>query len=188
MHTHNEILVRAPAEACLAAAADVELWPEILSHYRWVRFHRRDGFGQGRVEMAAYRRFGPVPWPVWWVSEMHTDFAAKEVRYRHVDGITRGMDVAWRIEPQGDATRIVVVHDWDGPAWPGIGGVAARRVIGPHFIRVVAGRTLEGIRSHVEGRTTSPPTVEVEPGGNAEAAEVAAGGSEVAAAEEGRRG
>lgn len=152
MHTHNEIAVRAAPEACLAAAADVEMWPEILPHYRWVRFHRKDGFGRGRVEMAAYRHFGPLPYPVWWVSEMHTDTERASVRYRHVDGITRGMDVVWRIEPGTEGTRIVILHDWRGPGWPWIGGFAARRVIGPHFIHVVAGRTLEGIRRHVEGR------------------------------------
>lgn len=150
MHTRNETLVRAPLDACLAAAADVERWPDILAHYRRVRFLRRDGFGAGRVEMAAYRHFGPIPFPVWWVSEMHTDSRTATVRYRHVDGITRGMDVAWRLEETPAGTWIVIVHDWEGPDWPLVGTPAARRVIGPHFIHVVAGRTLDGIRRHVE--------------------------------------
>lgn len=189
MHTHNEILIRAPLEPCFRAAADVERWPEILSHYRRVRFLRRDGFGEGRVEMAAYRRFGPLPWPVWWASEMTADPDRGTIRYHHVDGITRGMDVLWRLEPaaeggrpppgatgrdgdehgagpdpaepgtgRGDAaaaapaTRAVVLHDWEGPPWPLVGRFAAERVIGPWFVRVVAERTLRGIRSEVEGR------------------------------------
>ena len=155
MHTRNEILIRAPAEDCLRAASDVERWPEILPHYRRVTYLRKDGPGQGRVEMAAVRRFGPLPWPVWWASEMETDREAKEVRYQHVDGITEGMDVVWRFEPVNEAgespvTRVVIVHDWEGPDWPLIDGIAARWVIGPRFVHVVAGRTLEGIRRALE--------------------------------------
>lgn len=166
MHTHNETVVRARLDLCLEAARDVERWPEILPHYRRVRFVRKDGPGRGRVRMAAYRHFGPLPYPVWWESEMHTDEDAGEVRYHHVDGITTGMDVLWKLEPAhpagtpgpdgegdtGDATRIVILHDWEGPGWPVLGGFAARRVIGPHFVRVVAERTLAGIRRQAEIR------------------------------------
>jgi len=152
VHTHNEILVAAPVDACLALASDVEAWPRLLGHYRRVSFRRRDGPGRGLVEMAAVRSFGPLPWPVWWASEMETDFGTARVRYRHVEGITRGMDVAWRLEPEADGTRIVIVHDWEGPAWPLVGGLAARRVIGPGFVRVVADRTLAGLRRAAERR------------------------------------
>ena len=54
MITHNEIVMRASAERCFQVAADVERWPEILSHYRWVRFRRRDDFGFGLVEMGIF--------------------------------------------------------------------------------------------------------------------------------------
>ena len=170
MRTHNEIVATAPLDACLEAAHDVERWPEILPHYRDVHFVRKDGTGRGRVSMSAYRHFGPLPYPVWWESEMETDLEAAEVRYHHVDGITRGMDVLWtleEVEPSQDAgggsegrrgergtsaTRIAIVHEWDGPGWPLIGGFAARRVIGPHFVHVVADRTLAGIRREAEAR------------------------------------
>lgn len=158
MHTRNEILIRAPREPCLAAASEVERWPEILPHYRDVHFTRRDGPDRGRVRMSAYRHFGVVPWPTWWESEMAVDREAGEIRYRHVAGITEGMDVLWTLEAAGPSrggvprTRIVVLHDWDGPGWPLVGGLAARRVIGPHFIRVVADRTLAGVRRAAEAR------------------------------------
>lgn len=150
--TVNEIVVGAPADRCFQAAADVERWPEILPHYRRVRFSRKDGFGRGRVEMAAYRHFGPLPYPVWWESEMEADPDEPVVRYHHVDGITEGMDVWWRFHPvDGEArTRIEIIHEWEGPGWPVIGRFAARRVIGPHFVMVVADRTLAGIRRAVD--------------------------------------
>lgn len=156
MYTTDEIIMRASPAACFRAGADVERWPEWLPHYRWVRFQRKEGFGTGRVEMAARRNFGPLPWPVWWVSEMHVDPDRPAVRYRHVDGITSGMDVEWTFHDQGDGTTLVrIVHDWPaGPAWPltrPVRGEIGNWIIGPVFIHHVASRTLRGIRNHVEG-------------------------------------
>jgi len=155
MYTVDEIVVRAPVEACFRAGADVERWPEILPHYQKVRFQRKDGFGRGRVEMAAQRHFGPLPYPVWWVSEMHLDETRPAVIYRHVDGITTGMDVEWTFHPEGEVTRVRIVHDWpEGPRWPLPGSArrgVADRIIGPVFIHHVASRTLRGIRDHLEG-------------------------------------
>lgn len=147
----------APADVCFQAAADVERWPEILPHYRWVRFQRKDGFANGLVEMAAWRHFGPLNYPTWWVSEMTHDPVARTVVYRHVDGITRGMDVVWRIEEvDGGTTRLSIVHEWEGPRWPLVGAIAADAIIGPHFISHIAGRTLAGVaRAAEEGATGS---------------------------------
>lgn len=150
MHTHNQTIFRAPFRASLEAAVDVESWPEILPHYRDVRFVRRDGPGRGRVRMAAFRHFGPVPYPTWWVSEMVTDFNEGTVRYRHVEGITRGMDVLWRLERRNGSTEVTVLHEWEGPDWPLIGRFAADRIIGPHFVRVIADRTLAGLKRRLE--------------------------------------
>ena len=145
--------MRAPPERCFRFGADVERWPEWLPHYRRVRFQRRDGFGTGLVEMAARRMFGPLPYPVWWVSEMTIDERRPAVLYRHVQGITTGMDVVWQIAPVGDETDVTIVHDWTGPPWPLIGAAAASWVIGPVFIHGIASRTLAGIRRAVERAT-----------------------------------
>jgi uncharacterized membrane protein len=161
VHTINEIEIQAPVDACFRAGADVENWPVVLPHYRWVRFQRCDGFGTGRVEMAARRRFGPLPYPVWWVSEMSLDEQRPAVLYRHVDGITTGMDVEWTFEPLGkDRTAVRIVHAWEeGPRWP-VSGWARRtianRIIGPVFIHHVAGRTLQGIKRFVEEQRSDP--------------------------------
>lgn len=155
MLTIDETVMRAPVRACYQAGADVERWPERLPHYRWVRFQRKDGFGTGLIEMAARRAFGPLSWPVWWVSEMHVDEARPAVIYRHVAGITTGMDVEWTFEDRGDGTTLVrIIHAWkQGPRWP-LPGFVRRwigdAVIGPVFIHAVASRTLAGIRRHVE--------------------------------------
>jgi hypothetical protein len=81
---------------------------------------------------------------------MWIDPAKLEVRYRHIRGITRGMDVVWRLTPAGGGTRIELVHDWAGPSWPVIRRPAAEWVIGPVFVHGIASRTLAGIKRHAE--------------------------------------
>lgn len=150
MHTIDRRTIDAPAGRVFAAAADVERWPAILPHYRWVRMLERRT-GGGVVEMAAWRPFGPLNYPTWWVSEMWVDHAARRVRYRHIRGITRGMDVEWRVEQGGGGTDVTIVHQWEGPAWPLIRRPAAEWVIGPVFVHGIASRTLAGIARAVSG-------------------------------------
>ena len=141
--------MRAPMERVFGAATEVERWPELLSHYRWVRMleRRLDG---GLVEMAAWRPFGPFGYPTWWVSEMRVDRPTPAVHYRHVRGITSGMDVVWQFVPDREGTEVSIVHEWSGPPWPVISRPAAELVIGPVFIHGIASRTLAGIKHHVE--------------------------------------
>lgn len=149
MRTVDSIRIAAPVERVFQAAVDVEQWPAILSHYRWVHMlERRDQ--SGLVEMAAWRPFGVFKYPTWWVSEMRVDRPGLAVHYRHVRGITRGMDVVWQLQPLEGGTGVTIVHDWSGPPWPWVGPLAANRVIGPVFIHGIASRTLAGIRRHVE--------------------------------------
>ena len=153
MRTVDQTVIRAPVERVFRVASDVERWPDILSHYRWVRFlQRREG--GGTVEMAAWRPFGPLRYPTWWVSEMTVDPRAREIRYRHVRGITRGMQVVWRLVEVGEGSEgdvdVEIVHTWDGPGWPLIGRLAANLVIGPVFIHGIASRTLAGIKRAAE--------------------------------------
>jgi ribosome-associated toxin RatA of RatAB toxin-antitoxin module len=147
--TVDERRVAAPADRVFRVAREVERWPDILPHYRFVRVLERSA-ERDIVEMSANRPFGLFQWPTWWTSEMRADPDRREVRYRHIRGITRGMDVIWRIVPDGTGSHVSIVHDWDGPRWPLISKVAADWVIGPVFIHGIASRTLAGIARHVE--------------------------------------
>jgi len=149
MVTSDRIDIVAPIERVFEAAADVERWPEILTHYRWVRMLERRG-DSGTVEMAAWRPFGPLSWPTWWRSEMWIDPGKHQVRYKHVQGITSGMDVVWQLSPTPGGTHVDLVHTWDGPLWPLIRYPAAHWVIGPVFVHGIASRTLAGIKRHLE--------------------------------------
>ncbi|HEY6110507.1 MAG TPA: SRPBCC family protein, partial [Gemmatimonadales bacterium] len=133
MRTIDRIVIKAPLARVFALARDVERWPELLPHYRWVRMLERRADG-GRVEMAAWRPFGPPPlrYPTWWVSEMEVNPDRAMIRYRHVAGITTGMDVRWQLAEAGERGDIAVeiVHEWAGPGWPLVGRLAADTVIG----------------------------------------------------------
>lgn len=149
MRTVDRRHMRAPIDRVFQAAANVERWPALLSHYRWVRMLDRHESG-GLVEMAAWRPFGVVNYPTWWVSEMRIDERTPAVYYRHVRGITTGMDVVWQFVPTSAGTDVTIVHEWNGPPWPVIGRPAAAWVIGPVFVHGIASRTLAGLAKAVE--------------------------------------
>ena len=99
MTTVDEQLVRAPLERIFRLAADVERWPALLPHYRYVRFLERRSDGGGLVEMSAIRPFGVLQWPTWWRSRMrvHPPMGpvAPSIRFTHIEGVTTGMEVEW---------------------------------------------------------------------------------------------
>lgn len=150
----DERLVRAPLDRMFALAKDVAHWPVHLSHYRFVRFRSRARDGGGLVEMSANRPFGILNWRTWWMSEMAvrepSSATPPGIRFRHVEGITRGMDVEWSFFPEVGGTRVRIVHVWNGPAWPVVGPAIARAIIGPVFVSGIASRTLAGLAAAAE--------------------------------------
>lgn len=154
MRTVDERVVRAPVRVIFDIARTVEHWPAYLRHYRFVRFRERASDGGGIVEMSANRPFGPLNWPTWWLSEMAVDEAQPNIRFRHIGGITRRMDVEWAFREVPGGTEVRLVHVWNGPDWPVIGVFAATAVIGPVFIHGIASRTLEGLARAAERQFT----------------------------------
>ena len=152
METLDERIVQAPVGATFAVVKDVEHWPDLLAHYRFVKYRERASDGGGIVEMSANRPFGVANWPTWWLSEMEVDHARPAVRFRHIGGVTTRMDVEWSFTPSGQGTHVRLLHVWDGPRWPLIGVFAATAVIGPVFIHGIASRTLEGLARAAERR------------------------------------
>ena len=147
MKITDERVVHAPVPLIFDVARQVELWPGYLSHYRRVRFRELTSDGGGLVEMAAWRPVGALPagWPTWWLSQMAVDSVRPAIRFRHVEGITRGMEVEWTFNEHPEGTLVRIVHAWNGPHWPLVGVFAATSVIGPHFISAIAERTLRGL-------------------------------------------
>ena len=148
MQTENRTIMQGDLETIVSLAADVERWPVILPHYRWVRLI--DGGGDEKlVEMAARRGRIPVRWQA--LQTIDRSDATPVIRYRHVRGVTRGMDVAWTFDPAPAGIGVRIDHEFD-PPWPLVGGTVADRVIGPHFVAAIAGQTLSTIKQIVENR------------------------------------
>lgn len=145
MHTVDTIAIASPPEVVYHLAADIERWPDILPHYRWVRVLETPGPNERIVEMAAWRDRIPV----WWRSIQRCYPAEHRITYQHIGGATRGMDVEWTITPTSGITRVRITHDMTLP-WPVIGPLVAW-VIGDAFVSYIASKTLRGIARAAEG-------------------------------------
>lgn len=146
MFTYNEAYIDSPPDEVYRYAAEVERWPQHLNHYSQVNFRKGEA-SRGIVEMRACRPFGAFRWPVWWVSEMSSEPHSRRILYRHIEGITAGMDVEWKVEPHGEGSKASIVHEWKRPS---VGRLAASRIIGPAFVHAIAERTLLGLKTAAE--------------------------------------
>ncbi len=128
-----------------ALAAATERWPRILPHYRSVRVLAADG-PKRTVAMAAWRDAVPIAW----IAEQTNDAATPHIRFRHIRGWTRGMEVEWRFAPlAGGATRVTIEHRLDF-AFPVAAAWLGRVVVSDYFIHGVAARTLARIKTLAE--------------------------------------
>ena len=144
METTNEITIRAPAEAVFALAADTERWPQILPHYRWVR--RLHGDDEHKiVEMAAWRDI----YPVRWTAEQRNLPEELRITFKHVRGISRGMDVEWRLTRTPNGTHVRIWHRFRSNL-PLVGEFFAHRIVGQLFVSNIAGKTLKRIKHLAE--------------------------------------
>ncbi len=148
MQTANTVEMAGDLDRIVALAVDVERWPVILPHYRWVTL--LEGGGDHKtVEMAARRGVIPVKWRA--IQQVDRDGATPVIRFTHIGGVTKGMEVAWTFEPKPGAVAVRVDHDFQ-PPWPIVGPAIAETIIGPHFVEAIAGRTLRTIKAIVEDR------------------------------------
>ena len=146
MQSETATLMRGPKARIVELAADVERWPEILPHYRWVTL-LEGGCDRKVVEMAARRGRFPLRWRA--VQEIDRSGLTPVIAYRHIWGPTRGMDVAWTFIETPDGLHVAINHRFR-PPWPLIGNVVADHIIGPQFIEHIAGLTLSTIKQIVE--------------------------------------
>ena len=147
MQTTNTISIQAPWDRVFDAVAQVEHWPQILSHYRTVKVLSDQG-DLRRVDMAAHRDGIPCRW----VSDMTLHRAEKKIHFYHVQSrFTQGMDVWWIFKPSGpDSTDIVLTHDSPrGPWWR---AWFDQNIIADGFVHNIAGKTQAGLNRHLEVR------------------------------------
>jgi ribosome-associated toxin RatA of RatAB toxin-antitoxin module len=164
MHSAIAIDIAAPPDLVFALARDTERWDRLLPHYVRSRAIGPRVDGAIVVDFVARRPLVPVlglGLAVAWRSRTWSEPATRRLRFVHVAGATRGMDVTWRIEPSDgpatDATRVTIEHDF-APRVPGFAGFLDRA-----FTRPIAGRTLAAFKSIAEAVAASqseptPPT------------------------------
>src|ERR1700716_4366806 len=106
MHKANSIIMQAPKMSIFETAANLELWPKILPHYRYIRYLETSP-NRNVVVMAA-RRSGI---PIKWTSEQIIDRGRIEVRFHHLKAFSKRMRVVWIVEERLDGVLVPIVHD-----------------------------------------------------------------------------
>ena len=145
MHTGNSIVIEAPRETIFETAANLELWPKILPHYRYIHYLERD-VNRNVVVMAATRSGIPLSW----TSEQIIDRERFEVHFHHLKAWTKGMRVVWTFRPIPNGVLVEILHDLNFR----IRALApiAEIVIGKFFIHNVANKTLRCMKAYLESQ------------------------------------
>lgn len=143
MHTGNSIIMRAPKERIFETAANLERWPEILPHYRYIHYYEKSPT-RNVVKMAATRSGIPIAW----TSEQIIDRDRLEVRFNHLKAFTKGMKVVWTFSDEPDGVLVQILHDLNFrvPAFAPL----ADGIIGGFFIQHIANKTLRCMKAHLE--------------------------------------
>jgi ribosome-associated toxin RatA of RatAB toxin-antitoxin module len=127
-------------------AANLEMWPRILPHYRYIRYLEQSP-NRNIVIMSATRSGIPISW----TSEQIIDRDRLEVRFRHLKAFTKGMQVVWRFQEVPAGVLVEIKHDLSFRV--SILAPIADKVIGDFFIHHVANKTLRCMKSYVEANT-----------------------------------
>ncbi len=130
-------------------AADIQYWPDILPHYRYLRVteesdrHKIADFGASRDGV-----------PVSWRARQDLFPDESRITFLHTGGVTCGMWVEWRLEDREDRVVVTIAHELTYPI-PLIGPLFAQYIVGKLFVENIAGKTLRCFKSRVEAETSS---------------------------------
>lgn len=147
MHTTIDIEIEAPAQLVFRLARRVDRWDRLLPHYARSRVVERRPDGSQVVDFVARRSLVGIlglGLPVTWRSRTWNEPETLRLRFVHVAGATRGMDVTWRIEPNTAGCRVSIEHDFR-PRLPWFA-----RFVDRWFTRPIAGRTLSAFKAMAE--------------------------------------
>jgi ribosome-associated toxin RatA of RatAB toxin-antitoxin module len=154
VHSSISIEVGAAPAVVFGLARRVDRWERLLPHYLRSRVveARADG-GQLTSFVALRPVFGPLGLgiPVAWRARTWDEPGSLRLRFVHVAGATKGMDVTWRIEPTGGGCRVSIDHDF-APRLPGFAAFVDR-----WFTRPIAGRTLATFKALAEAGADLEP-------------------------------
>jgi ribosome-associated toxin RatA of RatAB toxin-antitoxin module len=107
--------IGAPGRLVFDLARRVERWERLLPHYARSRAVERGPDGSLLVDFVARRPLLAVlglGLPVIWRARTWNEPETLRLRFVHVAGPTKGMDVTWRIEPTPTGCRVSIDHDF----------------------------------------------------------------------------
>ena len=145
--------IAAPPTLVFELARNVRRWEVLLPHYARSRALRSDPDGALVVDFVALRPLVGLlglGLPVAWRARTWSEPDAHQLRFVHLAGATRGMDVTWRIEAVGPNTRVFIDHLFR-PRLPGFATFIDRG-----FIRPIARRTLVTFKALAESLAAGP--------------------------------
>ena len=145
MRKTNSIIMHAPKTLIFKTAANLELWPQILPHYRYVHYLERSP-SRNIVVMGATRSGIPISW----TSEQIIDRDRLEVRFNHLKAFTKGMRVIWTFQDAPTGVLVEIKHELAFRV--NVLAPIADRIIGDFFIHNIANKTLRSMKSYVEAR------------------------------------
>ncbi len=157
LRTENRTMIFAPADVIYELAADITKWPELLPHYRYVKILKQPADTpeyRRRVKMGARRGIIPVSWTSTQVLRPQD----RRISYFHIKGVTKGMDVEWRIEQRSEGTRVTIIHALTSPYW-WVQFSFIESVMGRLFVQPIADKTLRGIKARAEARVLADQPV-----------------------------
>jgi ribosome-associated toxin RatA of RatAB toxin-antitoxin module len=143
MHKINSLVMHAPKMKVFETAANLELWPKILPHYRYIHYLERSP-NRNVVVMAATRSGIPISW----TSEQIIDREKCEVRFHHLKAWTKDMRVVWTFEETPTGVLVKISHDLRFRI--AVVAPIVDLLIGDFFIHNIANKTLRCMKAYVE--------------------------------------
>ena len=115
MRSSLAIGIEAPAALVFALARDPERWERLLPHYARSRVVDRRADGSLVVDFVARRPLIGIlglGLPLAWRARTWAEPGTLRLRFVHVAGATKGMDVTWRIDAVDGGTTVAIDHDF----------------------------------------------------------------------------
>jgi ribosome-associated toxin RatA of RatAB toxin-antitoxin module len=146
MHKTNSIIMHASRAEIFETVANLELWPKILPHYRYIKY--LECTPQRNVVIMAASRSGI---PISWTSEQIIDLEKFEVHFHHLKAFTKGMFVVWTLKETPAGVLVEIAHDLNFRV-PALASLA-EPIIGDFFIHYIANQTLQCMKTYLESRS-----------------------------------
>ncbi len=152
MQSVNQIEINGnPDEICpviFQLAADIQDWPAILPHYRYM--HVKESTATHKLADFGASRDG---FPVSWSATQDLFPEENRIEFFHVGGATKGMQVEWRLEKRKHSVLATIEHRLEYPI-PVLGKLISKYIVGRLFVENIASKTLHCFKKRIEAKTT----------------------------------